>query len=123
MGVAGGGARHVWRCRVCRRPYDAHLAWVQRSFPYGRAPAQAKVAAAAVQARLACGLRACGAAPWPRFPIASAPAPRLLLQIEDGTKQLVIAEKTQKQSRMFICIIALICIIVLLLVIVIIRHH
>jgi len=44
------------------------------------------------------------------------------IKVEEGVKQLQAAEKTQKMTRMMMCIIALIVGIVLLLIIVIIRH-
>ena len=44
------------------------------------------------------------------------------VKIEEGTKQIVQAEKTQKSSRMFLCIIALVVLIVVMLIIVIARN-
>lgn len=44
------------------------------------------------------------------------------VKVDEGVKQLVQAEKTQKSGRMMLCIIALICMIVVALIIVIIRH-
>lgn len=43
-------------------------------------------------------------------------------KVEAGAEHITVAEKTQKRSQMFLCIIALIVIIVLLLIIVIIRQ-
>lgn len=45
------------------------------------------------------------------------------VKVAEGVKQIQAAEKTQKMSRMMLCIIGLIVGIVLLLIIVIIRHH
>ena len=44
------------------------------------------------------------------------------VKIEEGTKQIVQAEKTQKSSRMFLCIIALVVLIVVMLIVVIARN-
>ena len=44
------------------------------------------------------------------------------VKIEEGTKQIVQAEKTQKASRMFLCIIALVVLIVVMLIVVIARN-
>lgn len=43
-------------------------------------------------------------------------------QVEEGVKELVRAEKTQKQGRALTCIVALIVLIVVMLVIIIARH-
>lgn len=43
-------------------------------------------------------------------------------QVEEGVKELVRAEKTQKQGRALLCIIALIVMIVVMLIIIIVRH-
>lgn len=45
------------------------------------------------------------------------------MKVEEGVKQLVQAEKTQKAGRMMLCIIALCVAVVFLMIIVIIRHH
>jgi syntaxin 16 len=42
--------------------------------------------------------------------------------VEKGVEQIKAAEKTQKQGRMFLCIIALIVLIVIMLIIVIIKN-
>lgn len=44
------------------------------------------------------------------------------MQVEEGVKELVRAEKTQRQGRAMLCIIALIVMIVLMLIIIIVRH-
>lgn len=44
------------------------------------------------------------------------------VQVEEGVKELVRAEKTQKQGRALMCIIALIVMIVVMLIIIIVRH-
>ena len=44
------------------------------------------------------------------------------VKIEEGTKQIVAAEKTQKASRMFLCIIGLVVLIVVMLIVVIARN-
>jgi t-SNARE complex subunit (syntaxin) len=44
------------------------------------------------------------------------------LRVEEGVVQLEGAEKNQKRSRMFVCIVVLVVIILLLLVIVVARH-
>lgn len=44
------------------------------------------------------------------------------VKIEDGLKQIKSAEKTQKASRMFLCIIALVVLIVVMLIIVVARN-
>eukprot|EP00775_Hariotina_reticulata_P011097 gene11097-11251_t len=44
------------------------------------------------------------------------------MKVEEGVKELVKAEKTQKQGRAMMCIIALIVMIVVMLVVVIVRH-
>lgn len=46
----------------------------------------------------------------------------LAAQVEEGVKELVRAEKTQKQGRALLCIIALIVLIVVMLIIIIARH-
>jgi syntaxin 16 len=46
----------------------------------------------------------------------------LAAQVEEGVKELVRAEKTQKQGRALLCIIALIVLIVVMLIIIIVRH-
>jgi syntaxin 16 len=44
------------------------------------------------------------------------------VQVEEGVKELVRAEKTQRQGRALLCIIALIVMIVVMLIIIIVRH-
>ncbi len=44
------------------------------------------------------------------------------VKIEQGTKNIIEAEKTQKKSRMFLCIVALCVLIVVMLIIVIARN-
>jgi syntaxin 16 len=44
------------------------------------------------------------------------------IKVEEGTKAIVQAEKTQKSSRMFLCIIALVVLIVVMLIVVIARN-
>jgi syntaxin 16 len=44
------------------------------------------------------------------------------VQVEEGVKELVRAEKTQKQGRALMCIIALIVMIVVMLIVIIVRH-
>lgn len=44
------------------------------------------------------------------------------VKVEDGVKQLVRAEQTQKQGRAVLCIMALLVLIVVMLIVVIIRH-
>jgi hypothetical protein len=44
------------------------------------------------------------------------------MQVDEGVKELVRAEKTQKQGRALTCIIALIVLIVVMLIIIIARH-
>jgi len=49
-------------------------------------------------------------------------APQVAMRVEEGVGQLERAEKNQKMSRMFVCIVVLIVIILLLLVIIVARH-
>jgi syntaxin 16 len=44
------------------------------------------------------------------------------MKVEEGVKELVKAEKTQKRGRAMMCIIALIVMIVVMLIVVIVRH-
>ncbi|EFJ40367.1 hypothetical protein VOLCADRAFT_99860 [Volvox carteri f. nagariensis] len=44
------------------------------------------------------------------------------IRMEDGVRQLQVAEMTQKRGCMFMCIITLIHLIVLMLIIIVIRH-
>lgn len=44
------------------------------------------------------------------------------VKVEEGVKELVRAEKTQKQGRALLCIIALIVMIVVMLIVIIVRH-
>jgi t-SNARE complex subunit (syntaxin) len=43
-------------------------------------------------------------------------------QVEEGVKELVRAEKTQRQGRAMLCIIALLVLIVVMVIVIIVRH-
>jgi hypothetical protein len=44
------------------------------------------------------------------------------MQVEEGVKELVKAEKTQRQGRAMLCIVGLLVMITIMLIIVIARH-
>ena len=47
--------------------------------------------------------------------------PQVATSVGEGVKQLVRAEKSQKQSRMVLCIMFLVCAVILLLLIVVLK--